>query len=75
MDGSCSALRRHPLGTGQVAAAAAVGTAIEFYDFVLYAFLAATVFAPLFFPQLVPWLGTLTVLAGHAAAIVGRWVP
>ena len=72
VDSPRSALRRRPLGTGQVAAAAAVGTAVEFYDFVLYAFLAATVFAPLFFPQLVPWLGTLAVLAGHAAAIVSR---
>jgi MFS family permease len=61
-----------PLRPDQVAAAAAIGTAIEFYDFVLYSFLASTVFAPLFFPQLVPWLGTLAVLGGHAVAIVAR---
>lgn len=34
-----------------VAAASAVGTAVEFHDFVLRAFRAATVFGPLFFPR------------------------
>jgi MFS family permease len=55
-----------------VAASAVLGTAIELYDFILYSFIAATVFGPLFFPQMQPWLGVLAALAGHAVAFVVR---
>ncbi|MGI5273097.1 MFS transporter [Nonomuraea sp. CA-218870] len=56
----------------QVGYAAMVGNAIELYDFILYSFIAATVFGPLFFPGFEPWLGTLAALSGHAVAFFVR---
>ncbi|WP_354563307.1 MULTISPECIES: MFS transporter [unclassified Rhodococcus (in: high G+C Gram-positive bacteria)] len=49
-----------------------MGNAIELYDFILYSFIAATVFGPLFFPNFEPWLGTLAALSGHAVAFLVR---
>jgi hypothetical protein len=49
-----------------------IGTATEYYDFVLYSFIAAIVFGPLFFPTASPWLGTLAALSTHAVAFVLR---
>lgn len=63
---------RKPLTPAQVGIAAMVGNAIELYDFILYAFIAATVFGPLFFPTEVPWIGTLLALSGQALAFVVR---
>ncbi|KAB0566823.1 MHS family MFS transporter, partial [Helicobacter pullorum NCTC 12824] len=37
--------------TARVATASIVGTAIEFYDFYIYATAAALVIGPVFFPQ------------------------
>ena len=56
----------------QVGFAAMIGNAIELYDFILYSFIAATVFGPLFFPSFEPWLGTLAALSGHAVAFFIR---
>ncbi|QYC42080.1 Proline/betaine transporter [Nonomuraea coxensis DSM 45129] len=56
----------------QVGFAAMIGNAIELYDFILYSFIAATVFGPLFFPGFEPWLGTLAALSGHAVAFFVR---
>lgn len=68
-----TALRsRKPLTPRQVAFAAMAGNAIELYDFILYSFIAATVFGPLFFPSFEPWLGTLAALSGHAVAFLVR---
>ena len=39
-----------PNGNGRILAASLVGTAIEFYDFYIYATAASLVFGPLFFP-------------------------
>lgn len=39
--------------------ASTIGTAIEWYDFFWYSFLAATVFPKLFFPMLDPVAGTI----------------
>src|SRR5436309_11207325 len=55
--------------------ASTIGTAIEWYDFFLYGFLAATVFPKIFFPQLNPVAGTLasftTYFVGFAARPIG----
>ncbi|MER5336912.1 MFS transporter [Micromonospora sp. NPDC002717] len=56
----------------QVALVAMIGTAVEIYDFLLYAFIAATVFGPLFFPGFHPWLGTLAAFSSHAVAFFIR---
>lgn len=63
---------RAPLTPRQVGFAAMFGNAVELYDFILYAFMAATVFGPLFFPTDVPWIGTLLALTGQALAFVVR---
>src|SRR5438034_11414009 len=58
-----------------ILAASTIGTAIEWYDFFLYGFLAATVFPKLFFPQLSPVAGTIasftTYFVGFAARPIG----
>ncbi|HLI09691.1 MAG TPA: MFS transporter [Ktedonobacteraceae bacterium] len=58
-----------------VLAASTVGTAIEWYDFFLYGFLAATVFPALFFPELNQVAGTIasftTYFVGFAARPIG----
>ena len=55
--------------------ASTLGTAIEWYDFFLYTFFSATVFAKLFFPTLDPISGTIasftTNFVGLAARPVG----
>ncbi len=55
--------------------ASTVGTAIEWYDFFLYSFLAATVFPKVFFPELNPVAGTIasftTNFVGFAARPIG----
>lgn len=47
----------------RVLAAGAVGTALEWYDFYIYATASALVFNKLFFPQLSPLAGTLASFA------------
>src|SRR2546428_7515904 len=58
-----------------VLSASTIGTAIEWYVFFLYGFLAATVFAKLFFPTLDPVTGTIaaftTNFVGFAARPIG----
>src|SRR5258708_16935612 len=58
-----------------VLGASTVGTAIEWYDFFLYGFLAATVFPKLFFPQLTPVAATIasfrTYFVGFAPRPIG----
>jgi len=49
-----------------------VGTAIEFYDFFLYGFLAPLVFDALFFPKIDPTVVTLTVLATYGIGYGAR---
>ncbi len=55
--------------------ASTVGTSIEWYDFFLYGFVAATVFPKLFFPELNPVVGTIasftTYFVGFAARPIG----
>jgi hypothetical protein len=46
-----------------VICASTLGTAIEWYDFFFYGFLAVTVFPMVFFPTLDPFVGILAALA------------
>ncbi|MFJ8816544.1 MFS transporter [Amycolatopsis thermoflava] len=55
-----------------IAAASLIGNLIEIYDFILYSFVAALVFGPLFFPGAEPWLGTLYAISSQAVAFVVR---
>lgn len=56
----------------RVAAACFVGTAIEFYDFLIYGTAAALVFPTVFFPHLNPSLATIASMGTFAAAFLSR---
>jgi MFS family permease len=56
----------------EVMLAAAVGSALEWYDFFLYAAASALVFGPLFFPQYDPALGRLASFATFAVGFLAR---
>ena len=62
----------HGLSLRKIAAASCVGNLIEIYDFILYSFVAALVFGPLFFPTAAPWAGTLFAISSQAVAFVVR---
>lgn len=59
-------------GLGRVAAAAFVGTAIEYYDFFLYGMAAALVFGREYFPALGPVNALLAAFSVYAVAFVAR---
>lgn len=52
--------------------ASLVGTAVEFYDFYIYATAAALVFGPLFFPAESPWLQQMSAYASFSIAFFAR---
>jgi MFS family permease len=52
--------------------ASTIGTAIEWYDFFLYGFLATTVFPKLFFPTFDPFIATLLSLTTFFVGFVAR---
>ncbi|UQX09725.1 MFS transporter [Candidatus Mycobacterium methanotrophicum] len=56
----------------RIAAACLVGSAIEFYDFLIYGTAAALVFPTVFFPHLSPTLATVASLGTFASAFVSR---
>jgi MFS family permease len=56
----------------EVLLAAAVGSALEWYDFFLYAAASALVFGPLFFPQYDPAVGRLASFATFAVGFLAR---
>lgn len=56
----------------EVASASAVGTALEWYDFYVYATASATVLGQLFFPGVNPLLGTLSAFATFAVGFFAR---
>ncbi|MGW0562712.1 MFS transporter [Streptomyces sp. NPDC003016] len=62
----------------RVALSGLLGTAVEFYDFLVYGTVAALVFGELFFPQADPAAGTIaafgTFAAGYAARPLGGMV-
>lgn len=49
-----------------------IGTAIEFYDFYIFATAAALLFGPLFFPEIDPALGVLASFATYATGFLVR---
>jgi MFS family permease len=55
-----------------VLGASTIGTAIEWYDFFLYGFLAATVFPKLFFPELDPVAGTIAAFTTNFVGFLAR---
>lgn len=58
--------------TRNVGPALVIGTALEFFDFGLYASMAALVFGRVFFPAADPVVGTLAAVATFAAGFVAR---
>ncbi len=52
--------------------ASTVGTAIEWYDFFLYGFLAATVFPKIFFPTLSPITGIFAAFSTYFVGFLAR---
>lgn len=56
----------------RVAAACLVGSAIEFYDFLIYGTAAALVFPTVFFPHLSPTLATVASMGTFASAFISR---
>jgi MHS family shikimate/dehydroshikimate transporter-like MFS transporter len=61
-----------PHGLARVAFAAAVGSALEWYDFFLYGTAAALVFNQLFFPKFDPAVGTLAAFASFGVGFAAR---
>lgn len=56
----------------RVVGASVVGTALEWYDFLLFGTAAAIVFGPVFFPSVDPTIGVLQSLATFAVGFVAR---
>ncbi|OSC35700.1 MFS transporter [Mycobacterium decipiens] len=56
----------------RIALACLVGSAIEFYDFLIYGTAAALVFPTVFFPHLDPAVATVASMGTFAAAFVSR---
>jgi metabolite-proton symporter len=59
-------------GMAPILAASTIGTAIEWYDFFLYGFLAATVFPKIFFPTLSPINGVLAAFSTYFIGFLAR---
>jgi len=60
------------LSPGRVLAASLVGTAVEFYDFYVYATAASLIFGPLFFPSSSPSAQLLAAYGSFGIAFVAR---
>ncbi|MDT5146741.1 MAG: hypothetical protein QOC58_1386 [Mycobacterium sp.] len=56
----------------RIAAACLVGSAIEYYDFLIYGTAAALVFPTVFFPHLSPGVATVASMGTFAAAFLSR---
>ncbi len=56
----------------RVATACLVGSAIEFYDFLIYGTAAALVFPTVFFPHLSPGVATIASMGTFGAAFLSR---
>ncbi|MFI2436153.1 MFS transporter [Streptomyces sp. NPDC018693] len=56
----------------RVALSGLLGTAVEFYDFLVYGTVAALVFGDLFFPEADPAVGTVAAFGTFAAGYVAR---
>jgi len=58
--------------TRRLAAASAVGTTLEWYDFTVYNTLAALIFNRLFFPSFDPATGTILAFSTYAVGYISR---
>src|SRR6195952_4458214 len=58
--------------TRRILGASLVGTAVEFYDFYIYATAASLVFGPLFFPASSPSAPLLAAYASFGLAFIAR---
>src|SRR5437660_3657319 len=58
--------------TSRLAAASAVGTTLEWYDFTVYNTLAALIFNRLFFPSFDPLTGTILSFSTYAVGYISR---
>ncbi|MFF8644088.1 MFS transporter [Streptomyces sp. NPDC015345] len=56
----------------RVALSGLIGTAVEFYDFLVYGTVAALVFGDLFFPEADPAVGTVAAFGTFAAGYLAR---
>src|ERR1044072_2851115 len=56
----------------RVVLASSIGTAIEWYDFFIYAFLGSLVFDRVFFPQVSSAAGTMAVFATFTVGFLAR---
>ncbi|TNC24935.1 MFS transporter [Amycolatopsis alkalitolerans] len=56
----------------RVAVSGMLGTAMEYYDFLLFGTLAALVFNKLFFPSLAPLVGTIAAFGSFTAGYLAR---
>jgi MHS family shikimate/dehydroshikimate transporter-like MFS transporter len=61
-----------PQRIGAIALAGAIGTIIEWYDFLIYGTAAALVFNRLFFPNVDPRIGTLAALGSFTVGFLAR---
>ncbi len=61
-----------PASMRQIAAASAVGTTLEWYDFALYNAMAGLVFNKIFFPSFDPLAGTLLAFSTYAVGYLAR---
>ena len=61
-----------PTRMGRLAAASAIGTTLEWYDFTIYNIMAALVFNAVFFPQYEPLTGTLLAFSTYAVGYFSR---
>ncbi len=59
-------------GIGAIACAGAIGTIIEWYDFLIYGTAAALVFNSQFFPNVDPRIGTLAALGTFTVGFLAR---
>jgi metabolite-proton symporter len=62
----------HPASARRILGASLVGTAVEFYDFYIYATAASLVFGPLFFPSSDASAQLLAAYASFAVAFIAR---
>src|SRR6202166_4726593 len=59
-------------GIRRIVVSSIIGTAIEWYDFLIYGTASALVFNKLFFPTLDPVLGTIAAFGTYAVGFLAR---
>ncbi|WP_421566684.1 MFS transporter [Ochrobactrum sp. EDr1-4] len=67
-----TAAKEYPAHSRRSTLSGFIGTALEYYDFVIYGLAAATVFNTLFFPSINPTLGLLASFATYAVGFAVR---